>query len=549
MSEIFPQLRRLLQADPETDDQPLGDPAALAQSLAAAAEGEERAAVLRDLAMQLRITDQPLSSAQQRVLDAFLQTLVRQRMQALHQQRISRWSAQELEQLKLLYELLRQRKGPAHWILALLATDPAPGALRAFADLVSRRGPEDPRACDLAFMPLFLHRQGVAYQELFPRLLDLLGERPLAGCVLDLANFFTRQQITEQHPGRERLPALVALYRGLINHLEDLETSPQKYARNAQELKRLLDECVPLVVSLTDALALARAEEALPLLRRALELSHRRVQVEAAAALARLGEEQGLEALVRLLQQPSMRRRAAAYLKELGHADRIPPEFRSPLALAEARLAEHLADPHQVGMAPDALRLLDQRKLFWPGFHEPQDCYLFEYQYRLPSREFTGVGMAGPVVHSFFVDLHDLPPRDIYAAYAGWSVEDASMSETAREQFSPEQWDQAQEAEQQLRQQGLEDVQVVKLGSFYGQPVAVAVARRSGQLGTAVWDGQQLLWFPATRRTRSLGPEEAWNIYKGRRLLDAFNGPGWWEQKEKNHDGDPPAGKDRSAEE
>ncbi len=530
MNEILPQLRRLLQAGTGPEDQPLGDPSALAQSLASAAEEHELTAVLRDLTGYLRAANEPLAPSQQRVLDAFLQTLVRQRMQALHQQRARNWSSDEIEQLQLLYELLRERRGPAHWALALLATDPAPAALRAFAYLVGRRGPEDPRACDLAFMPLFLHRHGVAHQELFPRLLDLLGERSMAGCILDLANFFTRERIVESHPGRHRLEAMTALYRGMINHLEDLETSPQKYARNAQELKRLLDECVPLVVSLTDALALAGAKEALPLLRRALELSHRRVQVEAAAALARMGEEQGIDSLVRLLQQPSMRRRAAAYLKELGHAQRIPPELNSPLALAEARLAEHLADPHQVGMAPDRLQLLDQRKLFWPGFHEPQPCYLFEYHYQLPSREFTGVGMAGPVVHSFFVDLHDLPPRDIYAAYAGWSVEDASMNETSREQFSPEQWDQAQEAEEQLRQQGLEDVQVVKLGSFYGQPVAVAVARRSGQLGTAVWDGQQLLWFPATRRTRSLGPEEAWNIYKGRRLLDAFNGPGWWEQ-------------------
>ncbi len=530
MHELLPQLRRLLQPDADQADRPLGDPSALAQSLAAAAEEQELTPVIRDLVGQLRLVQEPLSPSQQRVLDAFLQTLVRQRMQALHQQRVRSWSREEIEQFRLLYELLQQRRGPAHWTLALLATDPAPAALRAFAELVSSRGPEEPRACDLAFMPLFLHRPGTAHQELFPRLLDLLGQRAMAGCILDLANFFTRQGIVQQHPGRKRLSALVALYRGLVNHLEDLETSPQKYARDAGELKRLLDECVPLVVSLTDALALAQAEEALPLLRRALELSHRRVQAEAAAALARLGQEDGFQALGRLLQHPGTRRRAAAYLKELGQAQRIPPELNSPVALAEAHLAEHLADPHQVGMAPGKLRLLDQRKLFWPGFHEPQPCYLFEYQYELPSREFTGVGMAGPVVHSFFVDLHDLPPRDIYAAYAGWSVEDASMSETPREQFSAEQWEQAQLAQQQLLEQGLADVQVVKLGSFYGQPVAVAVARRSGQLGTAVWDGRQLLWFPATRRTRSLGPDEAWYIYKGRRLLDAFNGPGWWEQ-------------------
>ncbi len=534
MHEIAPELRQLLQHGQEDSQHRLGDPLAMAHSLAAAAAEGELDPVLQELNSLLRVVEEPLSPSQKQVLDTFLQTLVRQRMQALHQQRVRSWNAGEVEQLRLLYELLGQRGGPAHWVLALLATDPAPLALRAFADLVSRQGPEEPRACDLAFMPLFLHRQGVAHQELFPRLLDLLGQRQMAGCVLDLANFFARQGIVEEHPARERLPALVGLYRGLINHLENLETSPEKYAKDAQELKRLLDESVPLVVSLTDALALAGAKEAVPLLRRALELSHRRVQVEAAAALARLGEEEGLEALVRLLRQPSMRRRAAAYLKELGHEDRIPPEFASPTALAEARLAEHLADPHQVGMAPGKLRLLDRRRLFWPGFHEPQDCYLFEYQYELPSREFTGVGISGPVVHSFFVDLHDLPPRDIYAAYAGWSVEDASMTETPREQFSPEQWDRAQEAERELSHQGLEDVQVVKWGNFYGQPVAVAVARRNGRPGTAVWDGQQLLWYPATRHTRSLGPEEAWNIYKGRRLLDAFNGPNWWEQKEED---------------
>ncbi len=519
------RLVRLLR-EADTPEAPLGDPGALAWELGSAAASDPLPA-LEALVHFLRLGHQPLSPKQKHIIEAFLQALAQVRMRAVHEQRIEPWSDQAVELLGLLYGLLRDQEAAAHWVLTLLATDSGQRALGTFADLVVTQGPQHARACDLAFMPLFLHHK-LDHQALFPRLWEALDRPHMVGCILDLANYLFRKQITPEHVGQMRKKGLLELYRGLINHLEDLQTNPQKYASDTQKLRQLLNESVPLVVSLTDAMGLLGLEDALPLVRRAAELSHRRVQAEAAAALVRLGDEQGQQILQQLLHEPGTRRRAIAYLKELGLEHLIPQECSSPEALAEAELAEHLADPRQVGMAPMHMRLLDRRRLAWPGYHQPVDCYLFEFRYELPSRSFTGVGIAGPVVHSFLVDMQDLSPRDIYAAYAGWSVEDPHLGEVAAEDFTDQQAQLAQQAQQEIAQRGYEEVRVVKLGQFYGQQVPVAVARRGGQLGVVVWDGKELLWFPATGGARPLGPNEAWHIYKGRRLLDSFNGPQWW---------------------
>ena len=117
----------------------------------------------------------------------------------------------------------------------------------------------------------------------------------------------------------------------------------------------------------------------------------------------------------------------------------------------------------------------------------------------------------------------NLPPDDIYAAFAGWSAE--------HEEIHQSDWDSLQEPQQrnllvlQRRMQDLhcEDVEPNLVGSFFGDRVLVATATREGNAGIAIADEQRVAWFAQTANCRPLGPEEAYCIYKGRKLLEAFN--------------------------
>ena len=71
--------------------------------------------------------------------------------------------------------------------------------------------------------------------------------------------------------------------------------------------KRQADEGVSLAVSLCDALALIGDASSTARLREAHEIRHRRLRVEAAAALARLGDEEGEKSLIELAAEPVAR--------------------------------------------------------------------------------------------------------------------------------------------------------------------------------------------------------------------------------------------------
>ena len=60
------------------------------------------------------------------------------------------------------------------------------------------------------------------------------------------------------------------------------------------------------------------------------------------------------------------------------------------------------------------------------------------------------------------------------------------------------------------------------MGSFFGDEVVVAAAQLDGQQGLVVCDQQGEAWFPVTT-DHPLSVEDTLNIYKGRRLLGAFN--------------------------
>jgi hypothetical protein len=293
--------------------------------------------------------------------------------------------------------------------------------------------------------------------------------------------------------------------------------------RSPHDLSVQVDQCVAYAVSLCDALALIGNPSAIGLLHATMELKHRRLRCEAAAALAALGDEHGKATLLAMAADPASRLRVVAYAKELGLTQRVAPEYRRPDALAAAELALFLAQPTQIGIPPAACELVDRRELFWPGFEEPVECFLLRYTYRLGDREFSNIGIVGPLTHALAADLQDLPVDDIYACFAGWQAEHEEIVEHDVSRLAPAQRVEVDRLQRKAHDRGFDSIQPLKLARFFGEKVLVATANREGHPGVIVVDQSDVHWYHATATSRPYGPVEAYNIFKGRRLLRSFN--------------------------
>jgi hypothetical protein len=274
---------------------------------------------------------------------------------------------------------------------------------------------------------------------------------------------------------------------------------------------------------LCDALALIGDKAAVAKLYQAFEIRHRRLHTEAAAALARFEEEAGREALIALAAEPVARLRVLAYADELDLSDRIEEQYRTDAAQAESELALWLAQPSQMGIPPTRLELVDSRTQYWPGYDEPVACFLFRFTYQVGETQYSNIGIAGPGTHAFAADLQDLPPNDIYAAFAGWQAEHEDIYELDANELTEQQRVEVAKLERRLRDDHYDAIQPTMLGMFLGDRVLVAKAAREGHAGIAVTDGHESLWFANRNPERPIRSLEAICIYKGRRLLRSFN--------------------------
>lgn len=422
-----------------------------------------------------------------------------------------------------IYNDLRANDRTAWALLGWLAALRGRHELALFAELLVAMPPGDVPQLAVAFGPLF---QWLDYDAgaLFPKLLDALPHKHLAGAILDLANYLTREQMLAEHPAKARSKELIALLGALVQRLGTIEDEPDAADRSAQEVGAIIAQSLPLAVSLCDALALIGDPDAIGKLYQAMDLRHRRLRTEAAAALARLGEKAGVDILVELVVEPVARLRVLAYAQELDFVDRIDPEYSTDAARAEAQLALWLAQPSQFGIPPTKLELVDEREQFWPSFDEPVKCFLFRYHYDLGYGTLSNIGIAGPLEHTFAADLADLPPDDIYAAFAGWQVEHEELREYDVALLNEQQLVEVSRLERRLRDGGVEAITPQILALFFGERVLIASAVREGQPGTGIaTSGGESIWFPRGNPQRPLGPREAYCIFKGRRLLRTFN--------------------------
>jgi hypothetical protein len=470
----------------------------------------------------------PLSPAADRLLANWLVMSVQARRKAIESHRDAMADNKAaVVSIESLYRNLPSASRARGQLLAWLATGRSAAEVALFGGLLLEDPPQDDQDVVQALAPLFQKNRSQA-ADLFPRLLNGISSPALAAPILDLANFLTREKLVAGHPAADVAPELIELLGELVQTLLRLEERPEQFGDSAQEISRRVARGVALAVSLCDALALIGEKGAIGKLYQTLRVGHRRLRTEAAAALARLGEEQGVAELGQLAAEPIARLRVLAYANELGIGEKIEPQYKTKEARAEAELCVWLAEPTQYGVPPTVCQLFDQRCQHWPGFDQPVDCFLFQFQYVVTTdaageQSLSNIGIAGPLVHAFTADLADLPPEDIYAAFAGWHAQHADIREYDVARLSKSEQLEVQRLKRRLHDEGCRDIEPQRMGYFFGEKALVANAERQGVGGVAVIDFRDTLFFPVRNTRRPIGVEEAYSIYKGRKLLKAFN--------------------------
>ncbi len=436
-----------------------------------------------------------------------------------------------------LYDLLGELDGTAAaHVLQILATQRDEESIEVLAEILREAPPQDWKNVALGLSPLW--NVNADYLELF---FESFFTRIDSGCLqpstlsvlLDLAGYSFRANKLQQHPWREQQQTLVSLLSNVTTRLRSLEREPAKFGADVQEVQRVLTDSVALTVSLCDALGLIGGQAAEASLLKALELSHRRIHTEAACALARLGFPTGRQRLIELASDPVARLRAVNYAEELGFADQIDQSLRLPVALAESEMVAWLANAEQFGLPPSHIELVEARTLYWPSFDEPRGCYLFRYEYEVPTHQLpanqvsvtrlSNIGIAGPLTHAFQADLASLPTDDVFAAFAGWQAEHEDIYEIPMPLLNSAQRSEADRLLKHLEEQQLEVTEALGLTFFLGEVAVLAIVKRGDKRASAITDGLELFHQPLTDSPASLTPDILLAIYRGRKLLRTFN--------------------------
>ena len=426
------------------------------------------------------------------------------------------------ESISQLYARLGSVDVPRWLLLHWLALSGGRGDLAELVERIVADPPGDGRAVGLTLAPLF-QSENWDISAVFPRLLDAMAHPMLAATVLDLANYITRRGRVPTHPAAGHLDALVRLLGALVQRLAQFAEKTVDGLPERQEMGRQVDAGVAVVIALCDALALIGDRRAVGKLYQALELRHRRLRAEAAAALARLNEAEGTDVLVAMAAEPITRLRVLADAKALGVLDRIDPQFATAEARAEAEVALALAQPTCFGLPPQSIEHFHRQTLYWPGHEQPVVCHLVRYSYVLAGGRYANIALCGPVTHVLTADLNDLPPDDIFAVYAGWHAEHEEIHAMNADQWTPAQAATAELRARQLTGAGYADIQPIMLGAMFGDWALIAHAVRDGVPGLAVTDGQQVDFQPDQPNAHPLGPTEVYWRYTGRRILRQFN--------------------------
>lgn len=426
-------------------------------------------------------------------------------------------------QLREIYPQLASHSALQALLLRLCIATADEASLQCFAGLLVQTGPMDPRLQLEVFGDL-LRCKTAAISAVFPKLLDAINNPNWSALVLDYANYIHRNGMSQSHPAADRSSQLISLLSTLSERLQLLQDKPPESDEERIQIGKQVTESVALSIALCDALACIGDKEAIASLNKSLQVEHRRLRVEAAAALAKLGVEDAKKVLTAMAAEPIERLRVLAYAEELGVLDDVEEEFSNIVARAEAEFVMHLAQPTQIGIAPQHIELLDQREQSWPGYEEPRNCFLFQFVYQFPSGEFTNVGIAGPVVMTFESDLTVLSHDDIYAIFAGWHVQHPDIFGVEAERVAGQDEIHMQRMMRSLTEsEDFDDVYPAVLGTMLERRFLIASASRKDESGWAMVSEDAVSWVSLGNPERPLGEGDAFHLFIGRALLRSFN--------------------------
>lgn len=433
------------------------------------------------------------------------------------------WTPSRFQSVQSLYRLAPNESDLRNHLLRWMAVEGSEEALQIWTDLICDDPPEHRVGIVLAFAPLMQTDFEPSSWMLSQLLNHGTSHSQIAPAIFDLFNYYYRHQKVEDHPAIERINELTDLLGLLAGQLGKIEDGKFPEGLGVSEINQLVSDSVALIVALCDTFAQLEHEPAIGKLNQTLELRHRRVQTEAAAALARLNDESGKKVLIQLAEQPVARLRVLAYAEELGIKDEISLEFQGEIAMAESHLAIWLAEPAQMGLAPSGLKFLESREFYWPSYEHPVHCYLFEYHYGSDDQMHRNIGISGPLTHAFAADLKHLEVDEIYAAFAGWQTIHHEIYQIslhrAQQTFSNE----YRRLISNLEAEAYDEHQPLTAASFFGELLLIADATKNGQKGTAIVEANQTIWFSEGNAEAPIDSTMAYTIWRGKQLLANFN--------------------------
>ncbi|MFK8113247.1 MAG: HEAT repeat domain-containing protein [Rubripirellula sp.] len=409
-----------------------------------------------------------------------------------------------------------------HLLLQMLAMIHSQASLELLVAALNDNPPTKWVEAAQVLSPLMQHK-GWPVNAFFPAALDCMQHAVLASPLLDLANYVFRTNELEQHPAAERLTMLNHLLGEVSGRLSKFEDNPRTFGDDVDTVHAMLGEAVALAVSLCDTVGLIGDESSIGKLNQTVELRHRRVQCEAAGALAKLGDDLGQKRLLELTADPAARLRAIAYADELEIGELVDPAHRTDGATAEAEMALWLSQPQQMGVPPTDIEMIETRRLLWPSFTDPVGVFLVRFEYNFGDRTYSNVGITGPVTFAMSTDVANLPMEDIFAIYAGWHADHPEIFAVAADQFNDAQTRIMGTYQKHLGQVGYESVKPALLGFFLDEQAGIFTAVRDATQCVVVTDGLETIDHPTAGRLRPLSPGDLFNLYKGRKMLRTFN--------------------------
>lgn len=166
---------------------------------------------------------------------------------------------------------------------------------------------------------------------------------------------------------------------------------------------------------------------------------------------------------------------------------------------------------------------MDTRTLYWPGYEEPRDCYLFKFYYELPQGPYSNVGIAGPLNHAFQASLNELSRDDQFAAFAGWHVEHEEIYEVPPNHWNPSQQRKADQLAQLFLSSDFEFKSAVALTFMLGDTALLAKLERDGRSFTGIVGEKNSFFLESSGQRENAVAELVLSIFRGRALLNAFN--------------------------